>query len=200
MKKACLLIAVLASSVGAAAQKPIFGIKAGLNLAKLSITVSASGLGSFSESSDNLVSFTAGGFLTAPLGKNFGIQPELLYSGQGGSSSAGDFKLGYILMPVMLRYNINETFSLQGGPQLGILINATVSGVDAKDQMNSTDFGLAFGFGGDFAGGLTASFRYIIGFSNTLKVDLSTSGIPGLDLKMTNQVMQFSLGYKLSKD
>ena len=198
MKIGLIIVALNLASIGAFAQSPSFGIKAGLNLAKYSIKVSANGM-SGSADSNNLTGFMGGFYATFKASEMFSIQPELLYSGQGGSSSSGDLKLGYINVPLMLRYNATPNFSLQAGPQLGFLISATGGGTDVRDQFNGLDLSIPLGFGFDTESGFNGSFRYIIGLTNMAKVDLSGSGLSGVDFSVTNQVLQFSLGYRLSQ-
>ena len=187
-----LIIAVLLS--GMAMGQNSFGIKGGLNVAKLKLSV-----GSASGSSDDLLSFHAGFYATLMTSEKFGFQPEIYYSAQGGGGSGGDFKMGYINVPVMMRFSLSDGISLQAGPQLSFLMNATVGGVDAKSAMNTVDFGAGFGLGLDRPSGVNFTFRYNIGFTNTLTPS-ATSQISGLGLgsiSMTNQVIQFSLGFRL---
>ncbi len=194
MKKIFLLL-VLIIPMSAMAQAK-FGLKGGLNLAKIHVSASSGGT-SASVSSDNLTSFTAGLFLSSMINDKFGIQPELLYSGQGGSSSGGDLKLDYILLPIMLKFYAAESVTLQAGPQLGILMGASSGGQNIKDSMNSVDFDLNFGIGVELSGGTELGFRYVLGLANIVK-DTGT-GMSGVSITTTNQVMQFTVGFKLSK-
>ncbi len=134
--------------------------------------------------------------------ETFGFQPEFLYSVQGGKSSGSNFSLSYLNIPVMMRYTFSPGVSLQAGPQIGFLLAASVGGVDAKSGMNTVDFGAGFGLGVERPSGVNFTFRYNLGFSNTLST-ATTSAISGIGLPgftMTNQVIQFSLGFKLSTD
>lgn len=191
------MIAVLLWS-GVAAQGFTYGIKGGLNLAKLKMS-----FGGLSASSEDLVSFHAGFYGVLMTSEKFGIQPEIVYSGQGGGGSggSGNFNLGYINVPVMLRYTFTPGVSLQAGPQVGFLLSASVDGTDAKSAMNSVEFGVGFGLGVERPSGVNFAFRYNLGISNTLSSDVNTA-LAGLglgSLTMTNQVIQFSLGFNLSK-
>lgn len=194
MKRILIFSLVTAIAGSAYGQTFDYGVKAGLNIAKLN--VSAMG---FSATSDELFSFHAGVYGTIMTSEKFGIQPELIYSGQGGAGS-GNFVLGYLNVPVMLRYEFSPGINIQGGPQVGFLLNATVDGMDAKSAMNTVDFGLGFGLGVDRPSGVNFGFRYVLGLSNTFSSESSAAlagfGLPGVS--MMNQVMQFSVGYKLS--
>ncbi len=199
MKKHIVLVLLGLFSSAAIAQKMTVGIKGGLNLASLKISA-----GGLSASSNDLFSFHGGFYGTIMNSEKFGFQPEFLYSAQGGKGSggSGNFNLGYINIPVMMRYTFTPGVSLQAGPQLSFLLNATVDGTDIKSVMNTMDFGACFGLGVDMPSGVNFAFRYNIGFSNTL-TSAATSGLSGLgfgNLTMTNQVIQFSLGVKLTKD
>ena len=190
MKKATgILLFMMAIATASWAQGVSFGIKAGLNFAKESATISGISL-----NSDNLTSFHGGVYAKIMFNESFGLQPELLYSGQGGSFSSGstsnDDKFAYLNVPVMLRYNITPVFNLQAGPQLGLLMSATSGGTDVKAQMKSTDFAAAFGLGVDLPMGLNFAARYIAGLS-----DIQANSSSGATLK--NQVIQISVGYKL---
>ncbi len=183
----------------AIAQKMTVGIKGGLNLASYKVA-----LGGVSASSNDLLSFHGGFYGTIMTSENFGFQPEFLYSAQGGKGSggSGDINWGYINIPVMMRYTFTPGVSLQAGPQLSFLLNASANGVDIKSDMNTIDFGVGFGLGVDRPSGVNFTFRYNIGFSNVLNsaVASSLSGFGLGNVTMTNQVIQFSLGFKLSKD
>lgn len=194
MKKA-LLVVLIGCSVTSAFSQVIVGIKGGLNLAKVHVEATVPGFGSGSSSSDNLTSFHAGLYLRAPLGSTVSIQPELIYSVQGGSSSGSDLKLDYLNVPIMLVYHANQQFNLQVGPQLGFILS-TNSG--STSDFNSMDFGLGFGAGFDFGSGTNLGFRYVLGLSNITKVDTSQAPA-GTSITTTNQVIQFSIGFKLSK-
>lgn len=196
MKRAIILLAALVLIWSSASSQGVsVGLKAGLNLAKESFSFQGASI-----NTDNLTSFHGGLYVTIMTSAKFGIQPELLYSGQGGSGSNGkggtsNLKLGYLNLPVMLRYNVTPMFSLQAGPQLGILLSATDDTGDIKSQFASTDFGGAFGAALDLPMGLNFTFRYITGFTGIYSPDTS---FPGLTLTTTNQVIQLSAGFKLS--
>ncbi len=178
------------------AQDFSWGAKAGLNIAKLKMSV-----GTISASTDDLVSFHAGLYGKIKTSEKFFIQPEFIYSAQGGKGDGGNFNMGYLNVPVMLAFVFTPGISLQAGPQVGFLMNATVDGADVKSEMNSVDFGAGFGLGVERPSGFSFSFRYNIGFSNTLSSALASSlaGLGFGTVSMTNQVMQFSVGYRLSK-
>ena len=129
------------------------------------------------------------GFAEIKISEKFSIQPELMYSSQGASSDlGGDLKLDYINIPVMAKFYVAKSFSLEAGPQIGFLVSAKADGEDVKDFVSSTDFGFNFGAGYDFTEKLSAGLRYNLGLSN---VDDSDSGD-----SIKNAVISITLGYK----
>lgn len=166
------------------------GIRLGMNLANQK----AEALG-ISVSGDSKVGLLGGLYLTANLSDKFAVQPELLYSSMGSKTDDISDAFGYIQVPILLRYNINENFNLHAGPQIGLLLSAKSDGVDIKDEFKGTDFGASFGAGVDF-GKFNGGLRYYLGFSNISDID--TQGIPGLgDISFKNTSFQIYLGYKL---
>lgn len=94
------------------------------------------------------------------LNDNLSIEPRLLYSLKGPKYSGNVIGLGemsykkllsYLDIPVLLKYNISEDFSVMAGPQLSFLLSAKVDDgeekYDAKDEYESTDFALVIGAG-----------------------------------------------------
>lgn len=83
------------------------------------------------------------------LNRQFGLQPEIVYSMQGAKRGSTNFNLDYINVPIMLQYMFDNGFRLQAGPQIGFLVRAkAVNGsttVDIKDDFKSIDAGLSFG-------------------------------------------------------
>nr|WP_315256611.1 porin family protein [uncultured Flavobacterium sp.] len=194
MKK-IILSAVAVFAFGFAnAQEVKFGAKAALNIASLTGDV---------EGSSSLIGFQVGGFAEFKLSEKFAIQPELMYSAQGVKEKyeGGDFseelttKLGYINIPVMAKYYVAKSFSLEAGPQIGFLTSAKYkveeegvsAEVDGKDNFNSVDFSFNFGAGYDFTENISAGLRYNLGLSNINKEG---------DASAKNGVFSVSVGYK----
>ncbi|CAM2906394.1 porin family protein [Flavobacterium frigoris] len=202
MKKITLTVAAVLAFAFSNAQTTKFGIKGGLNVSNFSGDV---------EDNSALVGFNVGGFVEIKVSDKFAVQPELLFSTQGAKNEftePGGYKvdskltLGYINVPVMLKYYAAEKFSLEAGPQIGFLVSAkskadiTDGGTtvtvkeDSKDQFKSIDFGMNFGAGYDFTENLSAGLRYNLGLSNIADVEA------GDDFKLKNSVFSVSLGYK----
>jgi hypothetical protein len=169
-----------------------FGVKGGLNVSSIT-NADQDGV-----NSKSLIGFHAGFFGEFMISDKFAIQPEVLYSTQGVKldfeGDKGDLKLDYINIPVMAKYYVADTFSLELGPQIGFLVSAKAKsgGVseDIKDQVKSTDVSLGFGASYYFAEKFMLGARYNLGLTQMQK-DLATG-----ESQSKNSVFQVSLGYK----
>ena len=184
MKKLLLTAAAVFAFGFANAQETKFGVKAGLNMADLS--------GDDTDGIDSKLAFHVGGFAEIKLTDKFALQPELLYSAQGGKADGGKYNFDYINLPVMAKFYITEQFSVEAGPQVGFLVSAKVKpdsgdSVDVKDELKSTDFGFNAGLGYNFTENLSAGVRYNMGLSQVIDAD-------GVDAKTS--VFSLSVGYK----
>lgn len=196
----------------------IFGAKAGVNFADIT--------GDESDSFDGRTSFHFGAVVEIPISEKFSFQPELLYSDQGSAyedrysetvdgftiteTAKGDIKLGYLNVPLMAKYYVAEGFSIEAGPQIGLLISAkneynytytemhsegtftdSESGEDdIKDSVKSIDFGVNFGVGYKLDSGLNFGARYNLGLSDA-NDDSDYLG----DSSYKNSVIQVFVGY-----
>jgi len=147
------------------AQQTHFGLKAGINSSSVKI--------SNGDDYDGKIGLHVGGLAHIHVSNHFAIQPELVYSMQGGKGN-GDSKLNldYINIPVLFQYMFDGGFRLQTGPQIGFLASAKSKNgnvtVDVDDDLASTDFSWTFGASYLFPGadGLGADVRYNVGISN----------------------------------
>jgi len=185
MKKIILsAVAIFTLSV-VSAQNVKFGVKAGLN--------SSTFTGDTDDDTKSKIGFNLGGFAEIKISDKFAVQPELLYSTQGAKFDEGSTTLGYINIPVMAKFFVAESLSLEAGPQIGFLTSAKSKfdgvSVDVKDELKSVDFGLNFGLGYDFTPNVYAGFRYNLGLSNIVDAK-------GDDDEIKNSVLSLSIGYK----
>lgn len=167
MKK---VIGLMVLSIGicaiSQAQSTTFGLKAGLNVANVSNPDGAD--------YNSKVGFHAGGLAHIHLNRHWAIQPEVVYSTQGGKienqSGETELKLNYINVPVLAQYMFNEGFRVETGPQIGFLTTAkTENGsveVNRKDNFSGVDLSWAFGAGYLFPGGIGIDARYNLGLNN----------------------------------
>lgn len=200
MKKLFLGAAIAVSSLTFAQQ---FGAKAGVSVSSLSEDATLS-------DQESKVGFNAGLFMNAPLGQNFSIQPELLYSQYGDKAEATvasnkysyTRSLDYITVPVMFQYNATPEFYLEAGPELGFLVSAknkvknettgnTVTETsNYKDDLNGFNFGLGLGAGYYFTPNIGLTARYVAGFT-----DIAKDRPSGSDA-VRNNVFQAGLAFK----
>jgi len=208
MKKIILSALAVFAFGFANAQEAKFGVKGALNISSLSGDV---------EDASSLIGFQIGGFAEFKISDTFSFQPELMYSAQGGKESYTESfsgvkhteeittKLGYLNIPLMAKFYVAKSFSLEVGPQIGFLLSAkdnyeitesfngssfsASESEDIKDITNSVNFGLNFGAGYDFTENLSAGLRYNVGLTNIYDTDDD-------DYNVKNSVFSISLGYK----
>lgn len=172
-------------TVAAHAQQVIFGVKGGLNIAKMTNI----------DRANTRAAIHLGGFARVGLNGQWSIQPELVYSGQGYviDPIIGDnytVAVNYINLPIMAQYHIIPEFYVEAGPQLGFKVAAKVkedgNSYDVGEGYKGVDFGLGFGLGYDFDFGLGVGARYNFGLTNA----------PESDNRHANSVAQFSVSYR----
>ena len=173
MKKIVFFCAfTLLSFISVKAQS--YGIKGGVNFANLS--------GSDADGFDGLTGFHVGAIAEFKIFDNLALQPELVYSAQGAKLQDVDYKLGYLTLPVMAKFYLNDKLSVHAGPQFGLLVS-DADGVDGTDN-NTTDFGISGGIEYRLVGGLFIQGRYNSGLSKISD-----------NAEVKNTVLQFSIGY-----
>lgn len=121
-----LLIATVAKAqvVGDDREDFHFGVKAGVNLSNV---YSATGTDFIAK---NRTGFVGGGFITIPIGKYLGIQPEVLFSQKGANATgtlngeAYQFKrtINSVDIPLLLQVKPLPHFAFVAGPQLTFLM------------------------------------------------------------------------------
>ncbi len=200
MKKIFALIAAALVCAGSAtAANPTFGIKAGFDMTNFWGEDMPHGM---------KPSYQAGVFLeyrfaNAPIA----IAPEIVFAAQGGKFNVGEetglsfaknadvtFNTNYINIPVMLKYYVTPSFSIDFGPQLGINVyskatatagNASAT-VDMGDITNSVDFGLGLGGTYNITSNAFLQARYTMGMTHVLKNDIDAQ----------NGNIQIAFGYR----
>lgn len=204
MKKFILVAAIAVFGLGISnAQEVMLGAKAGVNFAKLT--------GENVEDADGRTGFHIGFVAEIPLTEKFAVQPELLYSQQGlqtkqtfgGNEIENKLILDYINIPVMAKYYIVDTFSVEAGPQFGINVKAESESnfesngdnegettTDLSDQVETLDIGLGAGVAYRLPMGVFFQARYVFGFTNVSE----SQDFVGDDL--TNSNLSLSVGYK----
>ncbi len=170
MKKISFFIAAFFIGTALLAQpKPVFGLKAGLNLSKWKV-----------DNQDNdalgtLTGFHIGGLAHFHLSDKIAFQPEIQYSTQGAEDNLSgndvEFRTRHINIPLMFQYMFNNGFRIEAGPQIGFLVSAddklpNGSEIDSKSEYKKTDFALGVGLNYLTYSGFGFGGRYNFGLSN----------------------------------
>ncbi len=171
----------------ARAQMPDIGFKGGVNVYMLHNNNGVN--------YDNKTGFHAGMLAHIHVNRHFAIQPELVYSEQGaGSVQNGipnNLQLGYVNIPVLFQYIIEDRFRLEAGPQLGFMVKANqpVDGLikDRRDLYHTADLSVGMGLGYlNRATGLGIDARCNMGF-----IDISKDN----SMHSYNRVFQLGVFY-----
>jgi hypothetical protein len=196
MKKLMLLAAIaLATVISANAQRLDVGAKVGANLTKIDGV-------KFSDSYK--LNYQLGAFAEIDFNKNWGIQPELLFSqttsrvdsgfnsvyqDAAGSLLKKDVKLNYLNIPILLRINAGSFFTFNVGPQFSILVNDDENLLNnSKDAFKKGDVAAVVGAQVNISK-LRIYGRYNFGLSNISDVDNPH--------KWTSQQLQLGVGIKI---
>lgn len=187
---------------------PEFGIKAGVNMSNL-----------YSDDVDDknvLWGFNAGVFAAFPIADNVFIQPEILYTTKGAEleynsdiiSGTSKFKLGYVEVPLLVRFNLTENFNIHVGGYASYLVNAKVTndtdggdGLDFDEDLDADDFqrfdaGLSAGVGLDF-NPISIGLRYNYGLT-TIGKEREAFGNTYTFPDAKNSNLSLYLAYKLN--
>lgn len=196
MKKLLMsTLAVLAIVVSISAQSFSLGIKAGAIGTKID--------GQDFQTGYNL-SYQGGAFAEVDLLGKIGIQPELLFSQTSSKTVSGPtngttlasglnantaFTLSYLSIPVLLRYNFAKLFTLNLGPQYGILLNKNTNlQTNGKNAFKSGDLSGVVGLQVHLSS-LRVYGRYVFGLNNVSDVANSSS--------WKNQQLELGVGIKV---
>lgn len=161
-----VLLLTVGISMFAVAQNTTFGLKAGLNVAKVSAPDGPD--------YETRAGLHVGGLAHIHINRNWAVQPELVYSMQGAKREvSGDdveYKLNYLNVPVLAQYMFKDGFRVQTGPQVGFLTSAKTEvgdvEVKAKDNYSDVDVSWVFGAGYLFPQGIGIDARYNLGLNN----------------------------------
>lgn len=187
MKKILLSLVLSAMVIAGANAQATFGVKAGANLANVGGDV---------EDNKMKIGLHIGGVATFKLSESFAFAPELLFSTQGYKMDGEDdikMNLSYLNIPLLAKIYLSEEFNVHVGPTVGFLLGAKGKAgdfeIDIKDTMKGLDFGLGLGLGYELESGLNFGARYNLGLANIADTE------DGDDSKITNQVIQISVGF-----
>lgn len=200
MKKIVRLLAVacMLSTASLFAQDMTYGVKGGINFATFEANTG---------DINSIAGINVGGFVDYAFTEKFSIQPELLFSMQGGAQMVEvpffnfelkiETNLTYLNVPIMAKYKLTDKFSALFGPQIGFLIAAKTEGEDIIDNFNRVDVALNFGGTYELPSGIFFEGRYSLGLSNLVKSNnaVDNEGNSTSD-NFSNRVLMVGLGYR----
>ncbi len=220
MKKLTLILVAALLTTGAFAQKGFYwGVKAGLNLSKISNMDEWAGT---ADPGDKIkqqmyADFYAGAFAEYRFGRVIGLQLEAVYSRQGTAAkyTYGDYpdekermciKADYINIPLLIKIYPLEKLSIDLGPQFGFAtkVKQTYKAVDTEDGRDvykngsnipsdfykSFDLSIAMGVSYQITDMIEVSARYNLGVT-----DLVENGMLD-DNSHKNRVLQIGMGLR----
>jgi len=207
--KNLVMIFTLATSVVGFAQETTiednrnelkFGVKGGINFSNV-----------YDEEGQDFVAegkagFAAGGFLSIPLGKVLGFQPEVMYS-QKGFKATGSFlgsnyeytrTTSFLDIPLLLQIKPAPMLTLVAGPQFSYLLETKnsfngSSTSTQEDAINSDNYKKNI-YG--FVVGADVNIDKLV-LSGRAGWDINRSDVDGNSTspRYKNQVIQFTVGY-----
>src|SRR5688572_33202161 len=110
----CTLSAIVLITCAVAAQQTHFGLKGGVNFSSIEIDDG--------EDYEGKTGVHLGGLAHIHITRHFALQPELVFSMQGGEDESENLKLklNYVNVPLLAQYMTADGFLLQMVPLLGI--------------------------------------------------------------------------------
>lgn len=139
-----------------------------------------------------------GAFAEVGFGK-LSIQPEVLYTAQGGKVEGGEINNSYVSVPIMFKYKLIAGLSAELGPKFDFLTKSESkllnTKFDSKNSYQSFNFGLGIGLSYKLPLGINVDARYNFGLSK-LNKDASIGGIPISTENIKNDVFQIGVGYR----
>jgi Outer membrane protein beta-barrel domain len=158
MEKKIIITSILYFGFAIASVCAQFGIRAGVNAAKLSRA-------SMGGQTKHKMGVGIGIFREIPVSKKISIQPEINYMQQG-TKETGDFtggtlaatkKINYLQFPVLFKYNFNNGVFIQTGPYWGIGLGNIENDICFNGDCHSSKSGFE-------SGGREGTLRYDHGF------------------------------------
>lgn len=199
MKKITFCVLTLFVFTGSAqAQSFNIGPKVGANFSSLSGV----------EGGKSKTGYYFGAFAEVGFSGKFSIQPEVLYTAQGGkyfdvSNSNNPVETevnnSYVSVPIMLKYRLFGGLGIEFGPKFDFLTKSDTKlrdlKINSKDSYQSFNFGVGVGLSYKLPLGLNIDARYNFGLSK-LNKDASFDGIPSSGTNSKNDVFQIGVGYR----
>jgi hypothetical protein len=221
MKKVCLSFAIVIITALNVQAQLAYGIRAGYNHANFD-GPDARNWGEMDVLPTWKPGYHLGGFISymdfQPFIFEIGLQfsaKGAKYTGEYYDFNENDFfsmiemtrveDLKYLDIPIHVRYQINENFSVLAGSQVAFMVSAKredtpeggqMESVNAKDNYKSLDFLLDFGLAYMLDNGIQFQLQYNHGLSN-----ISNYGHGGVNYyTLKNRVFKLSVGYVLNRE
>lgn len=191
MKNVVFIFAMLFGSIALISAQARPGIKLGLNNSNISNT-----------SLDAKNNIYIGAFLNIPITEYYTLQPEVLYSAQGGASNStqyGDVTINYLSIGIPNKFYVgpNSGFHFMVGLSLDFNIDnsfISLTNGNSNFDISPLDVALLGGIGYDFDFGLMIEARYKQGTSST--DFFGQEDLYEKDGSNLNTVIQIGLAYK----
>ena len=165
--------------------KNYFGYKTGVTVANLKFSQKSA-----SNSASSKIGFYAGEYAQIGLSDKLALQPEVFYSLLGSQASGDKIHLGYLSVPVLVKY-INHDFYILLGPQVSFSMlstkkynGLTFGGPSVKTPEVSGVFAMGFAL----QGGFSLEARHQFGLSNISKQNATS-------IKVTNNAILIGVCY-----
>lgn len=158
---------------------------------------------------DPIVGFAGGAFLGIPIGKYFGLQPEVLIS-QKGFKGSGTILFSpysftristYLDIPIQIQLKPSEFFTIVAGPQYSYLLNQkdtyTFGGNSSAQEQEFKNDNIRKNILG-FVGGIDITIKHLV-LSGRAGWDFQTNNGDGTSStpRYKNQWIQFTIGFKI---
>lgn len=196
-KKTAALLFILFITFSAIAQekKFVMGVKVGLNVA------TQDPIGNYPRETSSIVRPHFGVVTESLLFKSLALQADFMYSGHGCkyigiTRKELRSKFDYINVPMFLKWNITDNFSILGGPQFGMIFDQEFQD-DRSGVVQKEDFSTRYSrFEVSVGGGLEWKFDNGIGFYARYVYGLTDidEGLPFLTFNK-NKTTQFGFTY-----
>ncbi len=172
-----------------------FGVKAGLNVARLSIL-------DISEKIKSVMKPMVGVYGNYLLDDNWSLRAELLYAGAGTKSEANEnnytysrtISLSYLYVPILGKYQISTIpLSFSAGPQFGFLLahnektNDPYGNLSSPEEYRSLEMSLVIGAEYGVNDQINIGLRYQSGLTSIFNDDPLGA--------VKNRILTLSLGY-----
>ena len=184
MKSILLILSIFSLTIAQAQNlQTHFGLKGGINISSLKVDGG--------QDYDAKPGIHIGGLAHVHISRHIAIQPELLYSTQGGKDGNFKFKFDYINIPLLLQIMTGSGFRIETGPQLGFMVSGKQKDgdieEDIKDELSTIDVSWAFGAGYLTSSGFGLDARFNLGLTNVNEDDFP---------EVKNRVFQVGVFYQ----